>query len=318
MAQGASADHEAEADEGYFASVSDLMVGILFVFLLMLTVFAINLRDAEQQAIPPAEAERLRRENERLKKENAELRGQIAKLKAEVDQQKNAAERRLGLLKRANALLGTEANRRTRALAELLAQVRRKVQERDPNIAILTTHSQDVLRISGDVLFESGSWSLNLKSIETIKVLREALADVLPCYTALADRAKCGGLSGPILEALLIEGHTDDIPFPVGGKDFNDELSTKRALTVFDQLMSSEAPRLRNLEISRLVGVAGYGPRRPAQIVEGLERPRLDEARRFNRRIDLRFILSTVVAPDVTDLKREIEKEAGNPAEEGR
>src|SRR4051812_46760788 len=35
--------------EGYFASVSDMMVGILFIFLLLLTVFALNLRDAEQE-----------------------------------------------------------------------------------------------------------------------------------------------------------------------------------------------------------------------------------------------------------------------------
>src|ERR1700692_3410680 len=35
--------------EGYFASVSDMMVGILFIFLLLLTVFALNFRDAEQE-----------------------------------------------------------------------------------------------------------------------------------------------------------------------------------------------------------------------------------------------------------------------------
>jgi len=36
--------HERHEEEGggYFASVSDLMVGILFVLLLMLTVFALN------------------------------------------------------------------------------------------------------------------------------------------------------------------------------------------------------------------------------------------------------------------------------------
>jgi hypothetical protein len=36
---------EEPESEGYFASVSDLMVGVLFVFLLMLTVFALNFRD---------------------------------------------------------------------------------------------------------------------------------------------------------------------------------------------------------------------------------------------------------------------------------
>ena len=35
--------------EGYFASVSDLMVGVLFVFLLMLTILALNFRDDSAQ-----------------------------------------------------------------------------------------------------------------------------------------------------------------------------------------------------------------------------------------------------------------------------
>jgi len=40
---------EESGGEGYFASVSDMMVGILFIFLLLLTVFALNFRDAEQE-----------------------------------------------------------------------------------------------------------------------------------------------------------------------------------------------------------------------------------------------------------------------------
>ena len=40
---------EESGGEGYFASVSDMMVGILFIFLLLLTVFALNFREAEQE-----------------------------------------------------------------------------------------------------------------------------------------------------------------------------------------------------------------------------------------------------------------------------
>ncbi|HYE43216.1 MAG TPA: hypothetical protein VEA15_07460, partial [Caulobacteraceae bacterium] len=46
-----TAGTEEEAGEGYFASISDLMVGVLFVFLLMLTVFALNFRDAEEEQV---------------------------------------------------------------------------------------------------------------------------------------------------------------------------------------------------------------------------------------------------------------------------
>src|SRR3954447_16659449 len=35
--------------EGYFASISDMMVGILFIFLLLLTIFALNFKEAEQE-----------------------------------------------------------------------------------------------------------------------------------------------------------------------------------------------------------------------------------------------------------------------------
>ena len=54
---------EEEGGDGYFASVSDMMVGILFVFLLMLTVFALNYREAEQrQEVSRAELEEAKEE----------------------------------------------------------------------------------------------------------------------------------------------------------------------------------------------------------------------------------------------------------------
>jgi flagellar motor protein MotB len=42
---------EEEVEEGYFASISDLMVGILLIFLLMLTVFALNFADEDKDAV---------------------------------------------------------------------------------------------------------------------------------------------------------------------------------------------------------------------------------------------------------------------------
>src|SRR5271157_338401 len=76
-------DHEEGDAEGYFASVSDLMVGILFVFLLMLSVFALNYRVAEHDQevsrarfdIEKARADRVR---ELLEKAAAQLQQDIA------------------------------------------------------------------------------------------------------------------------------------------------------------------------------------------------------------------------------------------------
>ena len=73
----ASQDTSDEDGEGYFASVSDLMVGILFVFLLMLTVFALNFREAEdQQKIELSKYEELKKEAEKAKAEALEAKAQ--------------------------------------------------------------------------------------------------------------------------------------------------------------------------------------------------------------------------------------------------
>jgi chemotaxis protein MotB len=74
--------HDFEEGDGYFASISDLMVGILFVFLLMLTVFALNYREAEhdqeirrQQFEREAEKARLAEERARLAEEKSTTAG---------------------------------------------------------------------------------------------------------------------------------------------------------------------------------------------------------------------------------------------------
>ena len=60
-------DEQEEGGEGYFASISDLMVGILFVFLLMLAVFALAYSDPSKE------------------NEVADLRQRIAELESEHD-----------------------------------------------------------------------------------------------------------------------------------------------------------------------------------------------------------------------------------------
>ena len=68
--------------DGYFASVSDLMVGILFVFLLMLTIFALNYRQAEQdQLVQRSLYERLAAE---LQQQKAETERQTAEAQSQL------------------------------------------------------------------------------------------------------------------------------------------------------------------------------------------------------------------------------------------
>ena len=41
--------HTVEEDESYFISMTDLMVGLLFIFIIMLMVFALQYREAERK-----------------------------------------------------------------------------------------------------------------------------------------------------------------------------------------------------------------------------------------------------------------------------
>ena len=66
-------EHEREDGDGYFASISDLMVGILFVFLLMLAVFALNYREAEHDQEVSREKFAIEAHKAKLAEEEAKL-----------------------------------------------------------------------------------------------------------------------------------------------------------------------------------------------------------------------------------------------------
>src|SRR5690606_31806492 len=79
----AEIDHHAEEDENYFISMTDMMVGILFVFIILLMVFAMNFRqqtDTSEERIRRLEevantASRVQKEVSRLQNE---VEGEIA------------------------------------------------------------------------------------------------------------------------------------------------------------------------------------------------------------------------------------------------
>jgi hypothetical protein len=100
-----------DAGEGYFASISDLMVGILFVFLLMLAVFAIN-----YAADDPED------KNKRIR----DLENEVAGLKSERDTLRNRLidrEIELAVLRGEMSELLAEQSRLRDGLANLIAQL---------------------------------------------------------------------------------------------------------------------------------------------------------------------------------------------------
>jgi chemotaxis protein MotB len=338
---GSSTNEDEEGGEGYFASVSDLMVGILFIFLLMLTIFALNLRDTEQVArseLDKALAElhearsealaaqqRARQEEQRAiaaRRDADEQRQEAQRQQAEADRQTRIAqtERDEAIRQRDEAIHQRRVNAELRGLLDqALAELERELQDRrtardslledlrqhlvQQGIQVVVDRQSGVLRIAGDLLFETGSATLAEGPRRAVAQLAEALAAVLPCFATR--QPNCPAHARPVLEAVLVEGHTDRRPVTdrTRFRD-NDHLSAERALAVFTELRA----RQRGLEDLRtpagvpLLGVSGYGERRPLEDARGDTQEEL----RRNRRIDIRFILSAPASDELARLRQRI------------
>src|SRR5574337_67432 len=197
-----------EDGEGYFASISDLMVGILFVFLLMLTVFALNFREAEhdqtkarqryEQALSDQAAARKAAAEAERRAEQKEREAEIEKHAAEDERHKNAELR--GLLRKAVARMSQDIEDRQNARLRLLQSLEHTLKEEGGTV-ILDPDS-GVLRLPESLLFEKSQSTLGggpdappakrQTAQNALKKVSDALASVLPCYVATESRAGWG------------------------------------------------------------------------------------------------------------------------------
>ena len=281
---------DAEEGGGYFASVSDLMVGILFVFLLMLTVFALNYREEEH-----------RQEVSRALYEQA--REEATKAKEEARQQEARANRLRDFLREKSAELQRAIDVSTNARDRLLTSLQTTLKER--GVPARVDRQAGILHLPGDMLFLSNSATLSSVQRDKVDTLADALAETLPCFTPMNDRKACDASDLPILETVLIEGHTDHARIHGGLFRDNDQLSTERALTVFAELQNrqTELDKLLNVDGTYpLLGFSGFGDRRPLPEAKGDS----DADYAQNRRIDLRFLLARNA--ELERLRSEIDK----------
>jgi chemotaxis protein MotB len=216
--------------EGYFASVSDMMVGILFIFLLLLTVFALNFREAEQeQKVEYAkfvEAQKKATEAEGRARES-ESNAKREAARAAASNAENARFR--SLLFDAVAQLEKDIKDRETARRQLLVSLQQSLRDKDVIVSI--DPESGILRLPEGLLFKTGDATLGKESVSRLQTLAKVLASTLPCYVNGADTSGCGKVVAPILETVLVEGHTDRqayrntvlpvaTPVPVGGSLF--------------------------------------------------------------------------------------------------
>ena len=325
--------------EGYFASVSDMMVGILFIFLLLLTVFALNFREAEQeQKVKLAEfieAQKRATEAERRARES-EFNAQREAALAAASNVENGRFR--SLLFDAVAQLEKDIKDREAARGQLLVSLQQTLSDKGVTVSI--DPASGILRLPEDLLFRTGDAAIGKESVSRLQVLAKVLASTLPCYVHGGDASGCSKGVAPILETVLVEGHTDRQayrntvlpvapPIPAGGSLFakpvpvpaktivlkdselrNDRLSTDRALNVFKELRQAQPSldALRNSDQQPLLGFSGYGPRRPLPDALGSSQAEFQK----NRRIDLRFVLSARTSDELMRLREQIQRALGS------
>ena len=249
----------AEEGENYFVSMTDMMVGVLFIFIIMLMVFALDFRtktDVQVDAL--AEARDVAR---RLDALEAGVRHEIFIL----DQAEETRSRLLRTI-------------RDQLLAEGL------------NVRI--DEANGVLRLNEDaVRFDPGRSDLGSARDNVARIAR-VLDRVLPDYAACmhADGGvACRNDAMATVETVFIEGHTDvtGVQDPDERDRRNWQLSTERAVNTYRELIRAAVSLrdLRNRRGEEVISVSGYSSTRPIDPADSAD------AFARNRRIDLRFVM---------------------------
>jgi len=257
-----------EEEENYFVSMTDMMVGILFVFIIMLMVFALQF----QQQTDTSETQ-----IEEVLKRVEEVADQLKILRDEIDSEL--------------ASLNRSQEERTALLNDL------KDELQAVGLEVQIDPENGVLRLTDNAIrFDPDKSELSATASENVSKLAQVLRRVLPKYVyscAKADLVACSGTSKPAstIDTVFIEGHTDQ----TGSDERNWVLSTERAVSTYRAITTLQ-PGLRHLwnrGEKEILSVSGYSSTRP--IPESCYGTETDTAKKnrlaSNRRIDMRFVM---------------------------
>jgi len=270
------------SDDNYLASLTDLTIGLLFIFIIILMGFALNYRQAETAKDQATQ---------RQQAENQRLAHSVAQLQSETGAQQQARQRLAQVVGR---LTDNDSLRRS-----LLRQIQALLEQQ--GLRVLIDEDNGIVRLPEALLFASGEAQFRPEGARAMQQLAKVLLDILPCYSLSPSELSqhCDQPGEARLEAVLIEGHTDKRP--INTPDFKDNwaLASARALNTY-QALAGHAPALETLQNPQqqaLLSVSAYEARRP--VAQGDS----DENRRQNRRIDLRFLMAAPL-PDLLESAR--------------
>ncbi|WP_340671092.1 OmpA family protein [Bradyrhizobium ottawaense] len=272
-----SSDSHADG-ENYFISMTDMMVGMLFIFIILLMSFALLFRQQTDVQV--------RKTHVQSKKiEVAESVGR------ELDQTELRIRKRLDEIREASEL-------RLRLLHEVRNQLSRE------GLTVEISPSGDVLRLTeAAVLFPVNHFALLGDAKKNVEKIARVLSRVLPAYS-MCPRSRvqfaCRNSDQASVETVFIEGHTDE----TGNDDQNWSLSAQRAASTYRELIAV-APELRRIVNRRdeeILSISGYSSTRP------VDPSRSAAAWGKNRRIDLRFVMDTDPTSGLEDVRALLQK----------
>ena len=298
-----------ESSGDYFASMTDLLVGVLFILIIMVAYLAFQINTEDR--VPKTVYDAIKKERDDLAVENEFLKGLLARVMKERD----AAEKKILSLEKEISELISEIERLRREIERLLnADKIRDIekymslgQNKRDQIVLSTVRelraldidarvgrANNVVTISGANLFASGRSDLGSKEGALVRVnaLATVLREQISCFAInslqKAENVKLCNPDFVFIEAVFIEGHTDNVAVQrqlSDGSRNNLELSAKRATNTYLQMVRHvpELVDFSNPNGEQALSVAAYGEQRP--MVGNISA----EDREMNRRIDIRF-----------------------------
>ena len=266
-----------EHNSDYFVSMTDMMVGVLFVFIIIVSYFVMELQKTiENNDVIPKILH-----IEVVEKKDDEISG----LKEEIERLRQNSWERYAVA------ASSKRNEIIQSISQMLAK---------QGVQVGVDLEVGVIRLEGDGLFNSNSSNLleRQEAVSLINKLSGALHDNIQCYgvhrigddlTLPSNFASCNP-DHVFIEAVYVEGHSDSDGFRGELKDGsrnNLELSARRATNTYAQMtnFTPELISIINPLGQQALSTAAYGAQRPI-------RENTSAANKaVNRRIDLRFVM---------------------------
>ncbi|UDF03407.1 hypothetical protein [Asticcacaulis sp. AND118] len=236
--------HELEEGESYYVSMTDLMVGVLFVFIIMLAYFALHFRDTTQELTSAKDAQTtaLMKVATELRTHNADIevdyKNRIVCLKdTDLLESGAAGERRCFAYSGAAPTdVQSEASQKTAAAQALFAStlngdISRTVPAASVNLSDGST------TFDPDRLFNAGTATLSSEGQSAVLELARSLAERLPCMAYGVDASDCN--NDTKMSAVTIVAHANINAFTAEGRAAQ-ALSLERTVAFHQALIAAQ------------------------------------------------------------------------------